>query len=92
VLYMVIERYKHGAAPVYERFAAEGRLLPPGVDFIDSWVVDEPEITRCFQLIEADSLDPVRGWMEGWRDLVDFEVLPVIDSARAAARAGQPPG
>ncbi|HYB31674.1 MAG TPA: DUF3303 family protein [Solirubrobacteraceae bacterium] len=87
MLYMVIERYRHGAAPVYKRLTAEGRLLPPGVAFVDSWVVDEPEISRCFQLMEVDSLQSLTQWTDGWSDLVDFKLFPVIDSQAAAARA-----
>jgi hypothetical protein len=86
MLYMIIERYRHGAAPVYDRFAAEGRLLPPGVRFLDSWVVDEPEISQCFQLMDADGLEPLTQWMQRWSDLVDFELFAVIDSPAAAAR------
>src|SRR4051812_6559391 len=31
---MVIEQFRAGARPVYERFTAEGRLMPEGVAFV----------------------------------------------------------
>jgi len=32
---MVIERYLHGAGPVYARAAERGRMLPRGLVYID---------------------------------------------------------
>jgi hypothetical protein len=31
---MVIERYRSGPRPVYERAAAEGRMLPEGLEYV----------------------------------------------------------
>jgi hypothetical protein len=88
MLYMVIERYLSGPQPVYERAAANGRMVPDGLGYVDSWVVDGGNLDRCFQLMETD--DPARFevWRERWSDLIDFEVCPVIKPAEAAARAG----
>ena len=36
--YMVIERFVHGARPVYERAAEQGRMLPRGLVYVDSWI------------------------------------------------------
>ena len=84
--YMVVERFTRGARPVYERAAAEGRMLPPGVRYVESWVADE--LDTCFQLLEADDPTLLDEWMERWSDLVAFDdVVPVIASAEAAARA-----
>jgi hypothetical protein len=41
-LYLVIEHYVHGPAPVYRRAAERGRMLPDGLRYLDSWVVDAP--------------------------------------------------
>jgi hypothetical protein len=71
MLYMVVERFTHGPAPVYERAAERGRLLPDGLEYVDSWV--DERLDRCFQLMRTD-------------DLAQFEVVPVIGSAEAAAR------
>ena len=43
MLYMVIEHYSHGPEPVYRRAAEQGRMLPDGLHYLDSWIVaDEP--------------------------------------------------
>ncbi len=83
VLFMVIERFKDGQPrPVYER-AATGRLMPDGLRYVDSWV--EANFARCFQLMECDDLTLLMTWIANWSDLVDFEVVPVVTSAQAAA-------
>jgi Protein of unknown function (DUF3303) len=84
VLYMVVEKFKRGAAPVYERAAERGRLLPAGLTYLDSWV--DQRLDRCFQLMETDDPGLFDDWIERWSDLADFEVVPVITSADAAAR------
>jgi len=84
---MVIEHYTQGPRPVYERAAAHGRMLPEGLRYLDSWVVDESALDRCFQLMETEDPALFDVWLANWRDLVEFEVLPVVKSAEAAARA-----
>lgn len=84
--YMVIEHYTQGPRPVYERAAKHGRLLPDGLHYLDSWVVDNLQLATCFQLMETDDLALLNLWREQWSDLVDFDVHPVISSADAAAR------
>ena len=87
MLYMVVERYRRGAGPVYARFEAKGRMLPDGLRFVDSWVVDDVAMDRCFQLMEADDPALFDTWTAAWADLVDFEIHPVLSSAEAAIRA-----
>ncbi|HVP30326.1 MAG TPA: DUF3303 family protein [Myxococcota bacterium] len=84
--YMVIERFTKGPDPVYARAAARGRMLPPGLVYLDSWIVDDGKLDRCFQLMETDDPSLFDVWLGHWRDLGEFEVLPVIGSAEAAAR------
>jgi hypothetical protein len=84
VLYMIIERFTRGAPSVYERAAREGRLLPDGLRYLDSWV--DERLERCFQLMETDDARLFDEWIARWSDLADFEVVPVIGSAEAAAR------
>jgi hypothetical protein len=86
MLYMVVERYLSGPGPVYERAAAHGRMLPEGLVYVSSWVVDYGGMDRCFQLMETSDPALLDAWFERWRDLVSFEVYPVITSAEAAAR------
>jgi len=39
MLFMVIERFKHGdPAPIGQRFRQNGRMLPEGVSYHASWV------------------------------------------------------
>ena len=84
---MVVERYAKGPGPVYERAAAQGRMLPDGLRYLDSWVVDDERLDHCFQLMETDDPALFDIWLARWRDLVTFEVYPVMDSAAAARRA-----
>ena len=85
---MVIETYTQGPGPVYERAAQRGRMLPPGLTYVDSWVVDDDALDRCFQLMETDDPALFDAWTAAWSDLAAFEIHPVIDSAAAAARVG----
>ncbi len=84
--YMVIETYKHGPRPVYARAAERGRMLSPGLAYVDSWI-DERGLDRCFQLMETKDPRLFDAWTANWNDLVEFEIVPVISSATADARA-----
>jgi Protein of unknown function (DUF3303) len=86
MLYMVIERYLAGPEPVYQRVAASGRMLPDGLAYLSSWVA-AAGMDRCFQLMETDDPALFDAWAERWRDLVAFEIVPVVTSNEAAARA-----
>jgi len=84
MLFMVVEHFKNGdAVPVYRRFREQGRLAPPGANYVNSWVTSD--LTRCFQIMEAPNRALLDQWLARWTDLVDFEVVPVITSAEAAA-------
>lgn len=84
---MVVERYLRGPEPVYARAEAKGRMLPDGLRYVDSWVVDDVAMDRCFQLMEADDESLFPEWFAKWSDLTEFEVYPVLSSAEAAMRA-----
>ena len=81
---MVIERFVGGAGPVYERAAERGRLLPDGLEYVDSWV--DKQLHRCFQLMETDDPSLFDVWTARWNDLAEFEVVPVLSSAEASKR------
>ena len=87
MLYMVVERYLRGPEPVYARAEAKGRMLPDGLRYVDSWVVDDVAMDRCFQLMEADDSSLFDEWFAHWSDLTEFELYPVLSSAEAAMRA-----
>ena len=83
MLYMVIEDFRGDPAPVYRRFREQGRLAPGGLRYINSWVTRD--LLRCYQVMECDDPALLQQWMDRWRDVVDFEVIPVVTSAEAAA-------
>ena len=84
MLFMVVERFKNGdAVPVYRRFREQGRLAPAGVTYVNSWVTRD--LTQCFQIMDAPDRALLDQWLARWMDLVDFDVIPVITSAEAAA-------
>lgn len=86
MLYMVIEEYRDGrAGPVYRRLEERGRLAPEGLRHVSSWV--SRDLRRCFQVMECEDRRALEEWMSRWEDLVSFEVVPVITSEQAAARA-----
>jgi hypothetical protein len=87
MLYMVIEHFVQGPQPVYERAATRGRMLPKGLRYVDSWVVDDERLDRCFQLMETDDVALFEAWTANWRDICRFEIIPVIKSAEASSRA-----
>ena len=84
-LYMVIERFKNqDAASVYRRFRDQGRMAPEGLTYVSSWV--DQGLGRCYQLMETHDRALLDEWMTNWKDLVDFEVHPVITSKEAAEK------
>lgn len=80
MLFMVVEHFKdRDPAPVYRRFAEQGRLMPDGLSYVNSWI--EVGMDRCFQVMENDDPALLQEWIKNWGDLVDFEVVPVVTSA-----------
>lgn len=85
MVYMVVEHFKNGdARPVYRRFREKGRLAPEGLTYLTSWV--EENMQQCFQLMETDDRALLDEWLAQWRDLVDFEVFPVVTSQEALTK------
>jgi hypothetical protein len=82
---MVVETYKQGPEAVYARAAERGRMLPAGLAYVESWV-EKRGLSRCFQLMETENPNLFDEWIASWRDLVEFEIVPVITSSDAAAR------
>ena len=76
--YMVIETFLPGCKQkAYERFHTQGRMLPEGLVFLNSWL--EKDGDRCFQLMETDDPSLFRVWTERWKDLVSFEVIEISE-------------
>ena len=90
MLFMIIERFKdNDMVPTYKRVRDQGRMLPDGLTYIDSWV--EPNFSRCFQLMECDDVRLVMRWVLQWRDLMEFEVVPVSPSKEVRELFGAGP-
>ena len=84
MLYMVIEHFKdRDAIAVYRRFRESGRMMPDGLNYVDSWI--EPNYDRCFQLMECDDPSLFGQWTANWDDLMDFEIVPVATSVETRA-------
>ncbi|MBC8037029.1 MAG: DUF3303 family protein [Rhizobiales bacterium] len=80
MLFMVIETFKdNDMIPVYKRVRDEGRMVPVGLKYVDSWI--ESNFGRCFQLMECDDLRQIQAWVLKWRGAgVSFEIVPVTTS------------
>ena len=90
-LYMVIERFRDGdPAPVYRRFTERGRMAPEGLGYVSSWV--DEKLATCWQVMEAADRRLLEQWMDNWKDLVEFEVHPVLTSQEAARRVNERDG
>jgi Protein of unknown function (DUF3303) len=98
MLFVVIERFRdNDIVPVYQHLHQQGRSLPGGLEYVDSWVA--ADFSRCFQLMRSDDLRLIQAWILEWRGSgMTFEIVPVVTSAearggyRAASRTpGGPP-
>jgi hypothetical protein len=82
MLYMIIEHFKKGdPLPVYRRFRDRGRLAPDGLRYVTSWVTTD--YRRCFQVMECNDINDLEAWIANWRDVTDFEIVPVVTSQEA---------
>jgi hypothetical protein len=80
MLFIIIERFKdNDMLPIYKRVRDDGRMLPDGLAYSDSWI--EPNFSRCFQLMECDDLRLQQQWVLMWRGSgATFEIVPVVSS------------
>jgi hypothetical protein len=80
MLFMIIEDFPPGSIPtIYRRLRDEGRSLPEGLTYVDSWI--EVNLRRCFQLMECDDARLLQQWLLTWDGLIDAEIVPVVPSA-----------
>lgn len=83
MLFMVVERFRdQDAKAVYRRLREDGRMMPDGLEYVDSWV--EADLRRCFQLVECEDVTLLQRWVASWQDLVEFEIVPVVDGGGTA--------
>ena len=86
MLYMVIEKFRPGKVKsLYERLEREGRFIPEGVTFINSWV--DMDLKVCYQVMESESREKLQQWMDNWEGYCDWEVIPVMTSLEAKFKA-----
>ena len=79
---MIIETFiPEKVKELYQRYEQQGRQLPDGVNYIDSWI--DEDVKTCYQLMESDSFENLNLWISRWNDLADFKVIRVKDSATA---------
>jgi Protein of unknown function (DUF3303) len=84
MLFMVIERFKgRDPVPIYARLKEHDRALPEGLRYLESWI--EANFDRCFQLMECDDALLFQKWVLQWRDLAEFEIVPVSISKEVRA-------
>jgi hypothetical protein len=81
MLYMLVEDFKGNPDAVYRRFRERGRMAPDGLRYVNSWVT--ADLLRCFQVMECDDPRLLEQWMDGWKDLVAFDVIPIVTSSEA---------
>ncbi len=87
MMFMVIESFRNqDGKAVYDRLRERGRQMPDGLKFVNSWV--SADLTRCFQLMEAEDVSQFQRWVAEWQDLMGFEIVPVVQSRETAIALG----
>ncbi len=61
-------------------------MASDGVTYVSSRV--DEQLERCYQVMETEERHLLDRWMDNWRDIVEFEVHPVMTSAEVAERIG----
>ena len=83
MLYMVIERFRDAPA-IYQRLREKGRMMPEGLEYVSSWI--DVDLKTCWQLMRTDNESLLQAWTDSWKDLMDFEIVPVRTSAEVRER------
>lgn len=85
MLFMVIETFPAGAVlPIYRHLDKNGRGLPDGVEYVDSWIT--ADFRRCFQLMRTDDVALLQRWVLHWEGLgIAMEIVPVTHSKATRA-------
>ena len=83
MLFMVVEKFKNQDGKALYRKLQKGRGLPDGLKFVASYVT--ADLGRCFQLMETDDITLFQKWIADWQEVVEFEVVPVVESKTTRA-------
>jgi hypothetical protein len=87
MLFMVIETFKdQNGKAVYQRLREEGRKMPDGLNFVQSWVA--ADLSQCFQLMETSDASLFQRWIAEWQDVMGFQVIPVTEGKHTAIAFG----
>ena len=86
MLFMVVEKFRNQDGKAVYRKLQKGRGLPDGLKFVASYV--SADLSRCFQLMEADDVTLFQRWIADWQELVEFEVVPVVEGKTTRAALG----
>ena len=80
MLFMIIEQFgDNDMLPIYKRLRDEGRMIPEGLKYVDSWV--DSNFGCCFQLMKCDDLRSLQQWILKWHGSgTSFEIVPVVSS------------
>ena len=80
---MVVERFKNAPA-IYQRLRERGRMMPEGLEYISSWI--DVDLKTCWQLMRTEDESLLQDWTDNWKDLMDFEIVPVRTSGEVRER------
>jgi hypothetical protein len=81
--FMVVETFRNqDGKAIYRRLRDKGRVMPENLQFVASWV--SADLSRCFQLMEADDITLLQRWIAEWSDLMSFEIVPVVSGKDTA--------
>lgn len=75
--YLVIEKFKNVPA-IYQRLDEKGRMMPEGLNYISSWI--DHHLKTCWQIMATDDFVLLEQWIDHWKDLMEFEIIPVHSS------------
>ena len=78
MLYMVVEHFKDAPA-IYRRLREKGRMMPEGLEYVSSGI--DVDLKICWQLMQTEDESLFQRWIDNWKDLMDFEIVPVRTSA-----------
>ena len=53
--------------------------MPVGLEYVSSSF--DVDLKICWQLMRTDDESLFRAWTDNWKDLMDFEIVPVRASA-----------
>ena len=53
-----------------------------GLEYVSSWI--DLDFKICYQLMSTRDFALFDKWIDNWRDLMEFEIIPVRSSTEAA--------